>query len=105
MHGTVRVTPDALRVYRENHQFLGPCCLCPLLQPLSQEPHYTEAAIYLPLRGRYKGEWVAECAEGRCGYLGRSSSSPKTYCSDTLLPSPFREGVRQARAPGEEIRY
>lgn len=104
VHGTERVTPDAWHIYRKNHQFLGPCCLCPLLQPLSQEPRYTEAAIYLPLRGRYKGEWVAECAEGRCGYLGRSSSSPKPNCSYTPLLSPFREGVCQVRASSEEIR-
>jgi len=104
VHGTEHVTQDAWHIYHKNHQFLGPCCLCPLLQPLSQESRYTEAAIYLPLRGCYKGEWVAECAEGRCGYLGRSSSSPKPNCSYTPLFSPFREGVCQDRASSKEIR-
>jgi hypothetical protein len=65
-----RVPPDALRNYRETHQFLGPCCLCPLLMPLSEESHFTEAAIYIPIFGRYAGEYVAECAKSRCGYLG-----------------------------------
>ena len=105
VHGTECVTPDAWNIYRRNHQFLGPCCLCPLLQPLSQEPHYTEAAIYLPLCGRYKSEWVTECAEGRCRYLGRSSSSPKPNYSYTPLLSPFREGVCQDWASSEEIQH
>jgi len=56
MHGAECITPDAWHIHRKNHQFLGPCCLCPLLQQLSQELHYTEAAIYLPLHGCYKGK-------------------------------------------------
>jgi len=103
MHGTEHVTPDAWHIYHKNHQFLGPCCLCPLLQPLSQEPHYAKTAIYLPLCGCYKGEWVAECAEGRCGYLDMSSSLPNPNCSYTPLLSPFREGVCQGQASSEEI--
>lgn len=65
-----RVRPDGLRNHRETHQFLGPCCICPLLKPLSIEPRFKEAAIYMPLMGLYKGEYVAECVESRCGYLG-----------------------------------
>lgn len=65
-----RVRPDALHNYRETHQFLGPCCLCPLLTPLSGESHFTEAAMYVPIFGRFAGEYVAECAKSRCGYLG-----------------------------------
>jgi hypothetical protein len=70
---SVRVSPDKWRDYRENHKFLNPSCLCALLKPQGkgEAPRYTEAAIYLRLNGRYKGEWVAECAKGYCGYLGR----------------------------------
>jgi hypothetical protein len=67
---SVRVSPDKWCEYRENHEFLHPSCLC-ALQGKGEAPRYTEAAIYLPLNGRYKGEWVAECAKGYCGYLGR----------------------------------
>ena len=77
MCDSARVTPDKWRAYRENYDFLNPCCLGPLFQPMREEPRYTEAAIYVPLSGRYKGEWVAECAEGHCGYRGRSSFSLK----------------------------
>ena len=71
---SVRVSPDQWCDYRENHDFLNPSCLCALLQPQGEGRvvRYTEAAIYLRLYGRYKGEWVAECANGCCGYLGRS---------------------------------
>ena len=70
---SVRVSPDKWRDYRENHEFLNPSCLCALLKPQGKgkAPCYTEAAIHLPLNGRYKGEWVAECAKGYCGYLSR----------------------------------
>ncbi|KAM6490847.1 hypothetical protein JOM56_013716 [Amanita muscaria] len=58
-----RVPPAELRQYREAHQYLGPGCLCPLLEPLSEEPVFREAAIYLTWFGRYEGEYVAECAK------------------------------------------
>jgi hypothetical protein len=38
--------------------------------PLSEESQFTEAAIYIPIFGCYTGEYVAECAKSRCGYLG-----------------------------------
>src|ERR1700742_4542741 len=78
VHGVERVTPDALHIYRRNHKFLGPCCLCPLFWPGTKETHYTEAAIYLPVQGLYKGEYVAECAESKCGYLGKSEDISET---------------------------
>lgn len=67
-----RVPPDELRLYRETHQYLGPGCLCPLLEPLTE---YKEAAIYLTVDGLYKGEYVAECADDRCEYLSQSPFS------------------------------
>jgi hypothetical protein len=66
------VEPSELRNYRDTHQYCGPGCLCPLFEPLSRQPVFTEAAIYLTTIGRYKGEYVAECAKARCGYLGQS---------------------------------
>lgn len=75
VQGKKRMAPDAFRDHRETHQFLGPCCLCPLLEPRKVEPHFTEAAIYVSAFGRYAGEYVAECAKSQCGYLGRSPFS------------------------------
>jgi hypothetical protein len=63
----VRVPPDELQQYRETHEYLGPGCLCPLLGPLTA---YKEAAIYLTVSGRYKGEYVAECVDDCCDYSG-----------------------------------
>ena len=68
--GNRLVPPCDLRGHRDHHQFLGPSCLCPLLQPLSEEPVFKETAIYIPVFGRYAGEHVAECTESRCGYIG-----------------------------------
>ena len=57
-HGLFRLTngkkcvePQALRQHRKEHQFLGPRCLCPLLQWLSEELAFMEAAIhvYIPV--------------------------------------------------------
>ena len=64
--------PSTLRDHRDHHQFLGPSCLCPLIQSLSKEPVFKEAAIYIPVFGPFVGEHVAECVESRCGYLGQS---------------------------------
>jgi hypothetical protein len=72
VQGQRRVTPDAWCDYRKSHEFLGPCCLCPLLTPASTEPRFIEAAIYIPILGRYTGEYVAACAKSRCGYIGQS---------------------------------
>jgi hypothetical protein len=74
----VRVPPAELRQYREAHQYLGPGCLCPLLEPLSEKQGFREAAIYITMLGCYQGEYVAECAKSRCGYLGRSLFSLTT---------------------------
>ncbi|KAF8327320.1 hypothetical protein F5887DRAFT_924839 [Amanita rubescens] len=64
-----RVPPDGLRQYRQTHEYLGPGCLCPLLERFSKTAPYKEAAIYLAIDGPYKGEYVAECAKHQCGYL------------------------------------
>jgi hypothetical protein len=65
-----RIPPEGLRQHREAHEYLGPGCLCPLLEPPGGNLAYKETAIYITTDGMYKGEHVAECAEDRCGYLG-----------------------------------
>jgi hypothetical protein len=71
VEGDRRVAPDALRTYRETHKFLGPCCFCPLLGLQGGvENQFVEASIHVSVSGRYTGEYVAECAKSRCGYLG-----------------------------------
>jgi len=69
------MSPAGLHKYCEICQYLGPGCLCPLLEPFSEEPIFTEAAIYLTTFGHYEGEYVAECARSHCGYLGQSPFS------------------------------
>lgn len=66
--GLSRVTPDALRLYRFTSQMLGPCCLCPLIDPTS--PDFVEAAIHIPTSGTHAGEYVASCEKDRCDYMG-----------------------------------
>ena len=53
------------------HKFKGLHCLCPLLQTTDKELPFTEAKILLKDSGEYIGEYVAECPNGRCEYLGR----------------------------------
>ena len=71
------MAPDALCNYRETHDFLGPCCLCPLLE--MQEGiecgRFMEAAIHIPVCGLYAGEYIPECAKSQCNYLSLFISS------------------------------
>ncbi|KAF8310138.1 hypothetical protein F5887DRAFT_931233 [Amanita rubescens] len=71
-----RIPPEGLRQHREAHEYLGPGCLCPLLEPPGEKLAYKETAIYITTDGRYKGEHVAECAEDRCGYLDTGTPCP-----------------------------
>ena len=70
-----RVPPAGWCEYRREHDFLGPGCLCPLLQPSTEKPVFTEAVTHFKMSGVYFAEYVAECAKGRCGYLGKCSLS------------------------------
>ncbi|KAF8221850.1 hypothetical protein L208DRAFT_1325759 [Tricholoma matsutake] len=49
-------------VHCEHYQFLGPSCLCPLLQQVSKDPVFTEVAIYILVFGHYAREYIAKCA-------------------------------------------
>jgi hypothetical protein len=66
-----RVTPDKWLEYRTRHKFQGLHCLCPLLGTTDDEPPFTEAKVLLKDSGDHIGEYVAECPNGRCGYLGQ----------------------------------
>lgn len=63
-----RIEPWDLRQHRKTHQFLGPCCLCPKVDP--NQPDFVEAAIFPVPRGVISGEYIATCARNRCGYFG-----------------------------------
>ena len=80
MSDSVHVSPDKWFYYHENHKFLNPSCLCALFQQHGEALHYTEAAIYLPLNGHYRGELVVECMKGCCRYLGKSLFPLKIAC-------------------------
>ncbi|KAH6879568.1 hypothetical protein BKA70DRAFT_1474922 [Coprinopsis sp. MPI-PUGE-AT-0042] len=67
-----RVTPSELEAHRRTHHFLAPSCLC---ASLFNEP-YIESRIglvHVPIKltptSSLSGEYTAECATGRCGYL------------------------------------
>jgi hypothetical protein len=66
-----RVAPDMWPEYRARHKFQGLHCLCPLLRTIDEEPPFTEAKILLKGSGDHIGEYIAECPNGRCGYLGQ----------------------------------
>ncbi|KAH6911193.1 hypothetical protein BKA70DRAFT_1423942 [Coprinopsis sp. MPI-PUGE-AT-0042] len=64
-----RVYPGDLEDYRRANQIRNPCCLCAYIDNVPfTESHVQMAtgqgAISLGTEGRY----VAECAQGRCGY-------------------------------------
>jgi hypothetical protein len=65
-----RVTPSDLATHRLSHAMRGPCCLCPV-RPQCDD-RFVEATIYMPLNGRFGGEYVAVCADDVCGYHGDS---------------------------------
>lgn len=47
---------------------LGPCCLCPLVNPRGLD--FVEAAMYFTTTGSHAGQYIASCAKDQCGYLG-----------------------------------
>ena len=73
-HMPVRIAPDALRQYQSTNNMLGPCCLCPLINPMG--PNFVETMIYLTTSGMYAGEYVASCTKDDCSYLGEFCCLP-----------------------------
>jgi hypothetical protein len=70
VEGQKRVDPTALRDHRQSHQFLDPCCLCPLFMLSRQD--FCEVALFVETSGTFCGEYMAKCAKNECGYLGQS---------------------------------
>ncbi|TFK78443.1 hypothetical protein K466DRAFT_606979 [Polyporus arcularius HHB13444] len=61
------VPPNELRLSRVTHDFLGPCCLCPRF--FRDMGTFVESSILIAPCGAFSGEYVASCAQGRCGYV------------------------------------
>jgi hypothetical protein len=55
--------------------------------------------MYIPVFGRYAGEYVAECANSRCGYLGQSLSLLKKAVSVYSGPVPLQRIYQAANIP------
>jgi hypothetical protein len=62
-----RVDPCHLRGYRQTNEFVGPCCICALLE---RNGKYVEAAMFAAPSGPNSGRYVAQCAKGECAYYG-----------------------------------
>ncbi|KAF8235833.1 hypothetical protein L208DRAFT_1254779 [Tricholoma matsutake] len=90
IHARKCIALGALCEHHEHYQFFGPSCLCPLLQQVSEDLVFTEAAIYILVFGRYAGEYIAKCANGRCGYIGQSPSILKNAVSVYSGPVPLQ---------------
>ena len=71
MNGSKCVMPDMWLEYRMRHKFKGLHCLWPLLQMTDEELPFTEAKILLKDSGDHVTEYVAECPNGCCEYLGQ----------------------------------
>jgi hypothetical protein len=73
VEGEERVPPELWRQYREEHEFLGPSCFCGIFV-IKDQAVYTEVAVFISTSGPFSGQYVAQCAKGKCGYLGPSES-------------------------------
>jgi hypothetical protein len=82
-----KVHPSRWEAYRQEHDFRYPCCMC------ATGNRYVEAAVYQYTRGISRGEYVAECATGMCGYLGKLASKQSLTVADLSL-SEYREIFR-----------
>lgn len=82
-----RITPSDLESHRRTHYFQAPSCLCAFLdsKPYSES---RIAVVHLPIKltklSSLSGEYTAECAMGRCGYIGKSPIIASSYASAKL---------------------
>src|ERR1700722_19095520 len=67
------VTPSDLNDHHRSHQFLGPGCLCSLMD--MDQPPFVECALYQSTASCFSGKYVASCAQDICGYFGRIIAS------------------------------
>jgi hypothetical protein len=68
-----RVPPSGMRDHRVTNKMPNPICFCSMKFRNVNQPKFVEAAIYLITTGLYGGQYVASCANDRCGYFGESS--------------------------------
>ncbi|KAI0064191.1 hypothetical protein BV25DRAFT_1914420 [Artomyces pyxidatus] len=61
----VRIAPAGLIDHRESHCMSLPCCLCSSLPGRGSR----ESAVYRATAGPYRGQYIASCADGGCGYV------------------------------------
>lgn len=69
-----RIHPSDFEGYRKSHQFIGPSCFCPAFE--RDGPEFVESAMFMVDFGPFAGQYVAACAEDRCGYLGKPVEIP-----------------------------
>jgi hypothetical protein len=68
-----RVAPSDLEGYRRANEIRNPCCLCAYIDNVP----FTESRVHMSMLGSSaillgsEGRFVAECAQGRCGYYGQ----------------------------------
>lgn len=62
-----------------------------------------EAVIHILVSGCYAGEYIAECAGSKCGYLGLFISQDRRESLTLDQPSTVGENVQQDRGPCQEI--
>lgn len=62
----IRVVPEDWYHFRATHDFRFPCCLCVRGSPMES---YTETEVCVETTGNYVGQYVAACAENKCGYI------------------------------------
>jgi hypothetical protein len=74
-HGQ-KIHPSRFAAYRETHEFLYPCCLC------AAGDRYVEAAIFQQTEGTGQGQYVAECATSKCGYMRKLASLQELLTAD-----------------------
>ena len=71
MNGGKRIMLDMWLEYCMQHEFKGLHCLCPLLRTTDEELPFTEAKILLKDSVDHIREYIAECLNGHCKYLGQ----------------------------------
>lgn len=63
------ITPSDLCEHCILHQMLGPYCLCPMMD--LNQLDFIKAAIYMWAMGPFAGQYIATCAQDKCGYFGK----------------------------------
>ena len=73
-YGIRIVLPKFWADYGLLHDFKPPCCVCPSRAPQGAAT-YQACNVVLEQYGVCRHKWIAQCAELRCGYYGKSCLS------------------------------